>query len=143
MILADPAAVREPTAAEVKALESRADVDSLDLLHAKRRALVEQLNPLKAMYGPFGLFDDRRKQMVEACKLRAYAALTAAGEKTPEWRVESEAYGDEQYQRLLDEAMGQRIQYLTLENAVKECEERIRSRELELTCYAAELRLQR
>lgn len=122
-------------------LETRAGIDSLDVLHHKRRAVLEQLAPLKALHGPFGLWDARRKQMLEALKIRALHSLTQANEKTPEWRIDAEAHADEQYAALLDRAEADKVAYLNLDNELSEIEERIRSREAELYAYAREARL--
>ena len=133
----------EYTSVDVKAIESRADVDSLDLLHHKRRVLLVHLNPLKALHGSFGLWDDRRKQMLEAMKVKARQRLAESGQKTTEGMVESEAYADPDYLAFLDQGYEARIAYLTMHNELDEIAERIRSRELELAAYSAEVRLQR
>jgi hypothetical protein len=123
------------------ALESRAGVESLDVLHDKRRRLIDRIAPLKALHGHNGLWDDKRKQMLEACKVRARMELTAASQKATDAMVEAMAYGDEQYATFLDRGVEDRIEYLTLANALTELEERIQSRQTELLCYNAETRL--
>jgi hypothetical protein len=129
--------------AEVRPIEERAEVDALGDLHQRRRTLLDQLAPLKALHGPFGVFDDRRKQLCETLKIRARAELTAQGVRVTEAAVDAHAYADPQYETLLDEAVTARIEYLKLENQLSELNERIRSRELELNVYAAEVRLAR
>lgn len=129
---------------ELKALESRADTDSLGDLHARRRQLMITLGPLKALHGPFGIFDDRRKQMLEALKVRARQTLSAGSEKKPtESAIDSAAYADPQYEAFLDQAWQEKVDYVNQANELSELEERIRSREIELMTYGAEARLQR
>lgn len=127
----------------VREIEDRANVESLDTLHAERRTLLVQLNPLKALHGHNGLYDDKRKQMLEAMKVKARMRLSEGGQKVTEGMVESEAYGDPQYLAFLDEGIKNRIEYLKLQNELDEVNERIRSRELELICYNGETRLGR
>lgn len=140
---ADVGAVSSLPADEVRAIEGRAEVECLGDLHAQRRQLLDVLAPLKALHGPFGVFDDRRKQLCETLKIRARATLTEQGVKVTEAAVDAHAYADPQYETLLDEAVAARIEYLKLENQLSELNERIRSRELELNVYAAEVRLAR
>jgi hypothetical protein len=128
---------------EVRAVEGRAEVECLGDLHAQRRLVLDVLAPLKALHGPFGLFDDRRKQVAESLKIRARMTLTEQGVKVTEAAVDAHAYADPQYETLLDEAVLAKVEYLKLENQLSELNERIRSRELELSVYAAEVRLAR
>lgn len=132
-----------PSTVVVRAIEARAEVASLEDLHQQRRQLLITLAPLKALHGPFGIWDDKRKQMVEALKVRARSALAATGQKTTEAMIEAEAYGDPQYLAFLDQGERDKIAYLHQANHLSEIEEQIRSRDIELTCYNAELRLQR
>jgi hypothetical protein len=128
---------------EVREIESRAEVDSLGFLHAERRALLVNLNPLRALHGPGGKWDDKRKQMLEAMKVKARMALTDAGQKTTEGMIDALAYGDEVYARFIDDGIAGHIQYLSLQNEYDELAERIRSREIELLAYNGELKLSR
>lgn len=129
---------------ELRAVESRADVDCLGDLHAQRRQLLITLAPLKALHGPFGLFDDRRKQMLEATKIRARQSLSVGREKKPtEAEIDATAYADPQYERFLDAAYQDKIDYITQATTLSEIEERIRSRELELLVFQSELKLAR
>lgn len=125
-------------------LESRAGAESLEELQQARRDLLTKLAPLKALHGPFGLFDARRKQMLEALKIQSYHQLVKDGEhngKPPEWRVDAEAHGDPMYATTIDNAVTDRIEYLTLETELSALEERIRSREAELFAYGREIRM--
>ena len=132
-----------PPEALVRAIEDRADVVPLEALHAARRQLLITLAPLRALHGPFGCWDDKRKQLVEALKVRARATLAETGQKTTEAMVEAEAYGDPQYLAFLDQAERDKIEYLMLANQLTEIEEKVRDRELCLQAYSSELRLTR
>lgn len=128
---------------EVRPIESRAEVDSLGDLHQRRRTLLAQLNPLKALHGHNGIWDDKRKQMLEAMKIKARMALTEAGQKATEGMVDAMAYADPQYESFIDDGIAARIEYLNLQNDADEIAERIRSREIELLAYNGELKLSR
>ena len=125
-------------------LESRAQVESLEELHQRRRQLLTLFAPLKALHGNFGLFDDRRKRMLESLKVRARQNLSANAEKKPtEAQIDSAAYADPQYEAFLDQAYADKIDFINQSTELSELEERIRSRELELSVYSSELRLAR
>ena len=128
---------------EVSALESRAEVDALGDLHARRRLILDSLAPLKALHGHGGLFDDKRKQFLEAMKVKARMALTTSGTKITEGAVDSIAYADEQYERFIDDGISARIEYITRQNELDEISERIRNRELALLCFNSEVKLAR
>lgn len=127
---------------EPRPIEARAEVASLDGLHARRRALMAENARLFALYGPFGHYDDHRKHMVEALKIGARLELGKGREKKPtETEIDAAAYGSEQYGAFLDTALTEKIEYVRLATEITEIEETIRSREFELTAYSRELAL--
>lgn len=129
-------------AGELTALESRADTDSLEGLHQRRRALVYANAKLVALYGSFGMWDDHRKRMVEAMKVKARMELSAGSEKKPtEGAIDATAYASEQYGRFIDDALDEKIEYLNVMTQLDEIAEKIRSRELALVAYAKEISL--
>jgi hypothetical protein len=129
---------------EVTELESRAEIASLSDLQNERRQLVAENAKLIARYGSFGMHDDYRKQFVEAQKVRARMELSAGREKKPtESEIDATAYGSEEYARFLDNALEEKVEYLRIQSKLDELSERIRSRELELLSYNAELKLAR
>lgn len=138
-----PATGGEEWGGELSAMESRAEVDSLEDLQRRRRKLVTENARLIALYGPFGLFDARRKQYVEAQKVVARQALLAAGQKATDSGVESEAYGSEAYQSFLDRSLDDRVVYLLVETELSEIAEKIKNRESALFLYGQEVRLAR
>lgn len=128
---------------ELSGLESRAEVDSLEDLQQRRRALKKEHARLFALYGQFGLFDARRKQFVEAQKIVARVEMTAAGRKCTDDTVESEAYGSAAYQSFLDRALEDKIVWVEVDNEVSELDERIKNRESALFVYGQEASLAR
>lgn len=124
-------------------LEDRAGVDSMEKLQDARRGLLEHLAPLKALHGHNGLFDDKRKGLLEALKVKARLKITQDGGKATEGAVDALAYADQQYEDYLDQGVDDRINYIRLQNEVDEIAERVRSREIELLCYNAEAKLAR
>jgi hypothetical protein len=128
---------------QVREIEGRAGVDCIEGLHAARRELLQTLAPLKALYGSFGTHDDRRKQLVEAMKVRAMNRAKDAGEKYTDKSVDAEAHNDPDYLAFLDRSELERIEFIQQANQLTEIEELIRSREIELQYATAELRLSR
>jgi hypothetical protein len=124
-------------------LEERAGVDGLEELQTRRRLLIERNTKLFALHGSFGLFDDFRKKRVEAEKIAARMRLSAQNVKITEAMVDAEAYGGEEsgYGAFMDGALADKIDYLRKSTEVAEIEEAIRSRELELRAYIAEIGL--
>jgi len=124
-------------------LEERADVDSLERLHEERRQLLIRLAPLKAMHGPFGLFDAKRKQMVEAMKVKARVRLQNIGGKVTDAIIDAEAHCDEQYTAWLDQQLTERVEYVKMDGELDRLNDLIRNREISLQVYNGELRLAR
>lgn len=125
------------------ALESRAEIDCLEDLHQRRRELVERNASLMARYGSFGLHDDYRKQFVECQKLRARMALATEKGRVTQGMVDEAAYGSDEYAAFLDNALAEKVEYLKAQNEIDEINEKIRSREIALLSYNAELKLAR
>lgn len=131
------------SAATYEALEDRAEVEPLEVLHNERRQLMITLAPLKAVHGNFGLFDHRRKSMVEAMKVKTRLRLTQSGAKVTEAMIDAEAHEDKQYNEFLDQMYAEKVEFLKQQTTLDEIEERIRSREIALGVYNSELRLGR
>lgn len=145
LIASDPqSAFREISPEGRRDLESRVGTDALDDLHARRRALLKQYAPLRALYGPGGIWDARRKALVEAYKVDARTILTTPdGKKPTDGTVEAMAYSDIRYKTFLDKSEGELITFVTLDVEWREIDERIYSRSLEVSAFSAEARLQR
>lgn len=128
---------------ELTALESRADIASLEGLHAQRRQLMPEYSTLKALHGNFGKFDHKRKSLLEACKIRARMEMTQKGEKVTEAAVDALGHADQQYVDFIDEGIVGATRYVELETMMSEIEEQIRNREICLLSFNAEARLAR
>jgi hypothetical protein len=124
-------------------LEDRAGVDALGNLHQRRRQLLVTLAPLKAMHGHNGIWDDKRKSLLEAMKVKARMSAPADKKPPTDAAVEAMAYADPQYVQFIDDGIAARIDYINQQNELTELEERIRSREIELLCYNGEIKLSR
>jgi hypothetical protein len=129
--------------ASPRPIETRAELESLEQLHAERRTLLQTLAPLKALHGPFGLFDDRRSQFLETMKVKARRELMTETGKATDEGVKARATADPAYVQFLNRGESDRIEYIRQATSLSELEERIRSREIELMAYAAEARLGR
>ena len=127
----------------LSALESRAEIDSLEDLQQRRRELIKKHGRLLALHGAFGLFDDYRKSRVEAQKIVARRAMEQRGEKPTDKSVEAEAYGSPEYQQVLDNAITDKIDALTVQNEIDELNERIKNRESSLYVFGQEMKLAR
>lgn len=124
-------------------LEERAEVDALSALHEKRKDILVEFGPLKAMHGSFGLFDHKRKAMVSAMKIKARLKLIANGGKVTDDIVDAEAHVDPQYLSWLDEQMEDKVRFVHLEAELDSLHEVIRNRELALQIFNSEVKLAR
>lgn len=123
-------------------LESRAETDSLEDLQLRRRQLLPEYAALRALHGPNGKWDARRKAMLEAMKIKARMALKDAGEKVTEAMVDAYAHADEQYVAFLDAGEAGAIRYVVVDNEVTELQERIEGRRAAIYAFAREASLQ-
>ena len=124
-------------------LENRAEVSSLDALHEKRKDILVEFGPLKAMHGSFGMFDHKRKAMVSAMKIKCRMRLMAAGGKVTDDIVDAEAHCDPQYLSWLDEQMADKVRFVNLEAELDTIQELVRNRELGLQIFNSEAKLAR
>ncbi len=124
-------------------LENRADVDAIEALHEKRRDVLVELAPLKAMHGNFGLYEAKRKALVSAMKVKARLSLIERGGKVTDDIVDAEAHIDQQYTKWLDEQMDDKVRFIQLEAELDAIQELIRNRELCLQVFNSEVKLAR
>lgn len=153
------------TMPESKPLENRAEVDSLEALQQKRRDLMKRYAPLAAKFkgGAVAGTDAARKRHRALVAKRILVELRQAFEKGPqqvpskktaglmvpavfdepsETALERLANADTEHIQYCDKLEADYTRFILLENDIDEIREKIRSREVELYAYNAELRLQ-
>lgn len=97
--------------------EETVGVDPIDVLQADRRAVIEELAPLRAKYGPGGTWDARRKAFRSAVANEIAMRLVAERSKAPsETELERLAAGDERVLRWLDDVEQEMARYHLLED---------------------------
>jgi hypothetical protein len=131
---------------EMTAMESRAEVDNLDALQAKRRALVKLYAPLAARFrgGAIAGSDAARKRHRALVAKRILVELKQRGEKEPsEAALERMANADVEHIAYCDKLESDFSRFILLENDIAEVTEQIRNREECLRVYRAELVLER
>ncbi len=126
---------------ECTPLESRAETASLEGLQHERRLILSEYAALKALHGPNGKWDNRRKAFLETAKIRCRMECQARQEKTTEAYIDALAHADAGYLTLIDEGIAGATRYVELDIAITELEERINSRQVELLAYNSEIRL--
>lgn len=130
-------------AGECSPIESRTEIASLEGLQHKRRQLLGEYAALKALHGPNGKWDNRRKQFLELAKIKCRMDLQKKGEKVTETYVDALAHADEDYGNLITQGIEGAVRYIQLDTEMREIEEQIESRSAELYFLSAEARLQR
>jgi hypothetical protein len=146
------AALREDIQlSDIKAIESRADVDSLERLQDDRRKLLPRYAELAAKFkgGNSASADTKRKQERALVSQSILEDLRQKNAKVEGWKEPSEAalermaMADPRYINFVNAIDRDFTEYVLLDYKIQEIQEKIRSRETELMCYNAELRLQR
>lgn len=126
---------------KVSELEERLGIESLEALHAQRRELVQKSARLRALHGHDGLFDAYRKQFQEALEVDHRARLEKGGTKVTEKMVEAAAYADERYEQVITRGIQDREEWIIVSNELKEIEERIADRTMQMSVFNSEARL--
>lgn len=124
-------------------MEQKAEIDSLDALHAKRRQLLPEYKALRALHGPNGKFDALRKARLEAAKIQARMDMETAGRKVTESAVDTEGHADDGYVTMLSEAVRDHSRYIELDVEMTEIAERVENRIAMLYAWGKEAGMQR
>lgn len=125
-------------------LESRAGIRSLDELQATRRSLFQRFAPLAARFkgGATAGTDASRKRHRALVAKRILVEIEQRGEKAPsEAALERMGNADTEHIQFCDSLELDYTRFILLESDIQEVSEQIRSREIELYSYNAELRL--
>ena len=85
-------------------------------------ALVATIAPLRALYGPFGAWDAKRKVLLAVC---AVQARDEAETKLTEATVNDLAHTADAYRDFIERSEAERVQYVLLDNAITDLTERI------------------
>ncbi len=124
-------------------MEAKASIDSLDALHAKRRQILPEYALLRALHGPNGKWDARRKARLEAAKIGARIDLVKTGEKVTEALVDAMGHGDAGYVQFIEDGITGATRYVELDAEMTEIEEQLENRTAMLYAWGRELGLQR
>lgn len=147
------------TMPEMKPVEARAEVDSLEALQHKRRELLKDYAPLAAKYkggrGQGSLADSARKrhralimQKILIEMKQEWGKNLRPGEVVGVWKEPSESALERLANAHIDHiAFCQDLEddvtrYIVLENEVKEIDEKIESRLAEMRFVTSEMRMQ-
>lgn len=119
-------------------LEERVGVESLEVLHAERRVIIEKLAPLELLFGSGG---DRwtaiRRQHRDGIAKRLLVENAGLSDK----KLETMANADPQHKAFCESTEAKYTDYMKWKTALSEVEERIDSRKAEMYHVAAEARL--
>ncbi len=125
-------------------LEARADIDNLDALQAKRRAIVKQLAPLAAKFkgGTTAGSDSARKRHRALVAKRILLGLKPDEKPPAEVALERMANADIEHIAFCEKLEDDFARFTILENDRDDVTEQIRNREECMRVYRAELGLQ-
>jgi hypothetical protein len=142
----DAAHVDDDGVLQCTAVESRADVENLDALQAKRRALVATYAPLAAKFkgGAIAGSDAARKRHRALIAQSILATMEQKGEKAPsEAALERMANAHVDHIEFCNALEREFTRFILAENDIADVTEQIRNREECLRVYRAELGLAR
>lgn len=122
-------------------LEAKAEIDSLGDLQQRRRQLLPEYASLRALHGPNGKWDAKRKSYLEAMKIKARLALKESGEKITDATVDAYAHADDAYVQFLLDGELAATRFVEVETSITELEERIENRKAVLYAWSRESQL--
>jgi len=122
-------------------IEDRIGVAPVEELLAERQDIVEQVAPLRALYGAGGTWDAQRKMELANLKMLIRAQAEAADTKRTEAYLEDAAHADPRYKNLVAQATTDRANLSILEDKVNAIEARIRRGDAVIRYVSAEARL--
>lgn len=106
--------------------EERAGVDPIDRLLAERATLVKQCAKLAALFGPFGMWEARRKELLALCELKVRDAAVTAERRMTEGIAEAESHAHPEYTTFLSRSVEEKANWLVLEDRIQGINDRIR-----------------
>jgi hypothetical protein len=124
-------------------IEDKAGIESLEQLHSLRRQLLPEYKTLKALHGPFGKWDFRRKARLEAAKIQARIDVSKTGEKYTEAMIDTMGHADAGYIQFIEDGIDGATRYVEVETEMNELAERVESRIAELYAWGKEAGLAR
>lgn len=127
--------------AHLETVEQSVGVESFEELVGTRKQLQREGREDEALYGPYGLWDERRRALrgVIADEIRETAKL--AGAKMTESAIEDQACADIRYQNAINEAFNGKMRHIDRQALIREIEDRIRNRDILLRIHIAEARV--
>jgi hypothetical protein len=128
-----------------KAVESRAEVDCLEELQAKRREIIEHYAPLAVRFqgGNTRLIDAIRKQHRAIVSKKILSELPAGSKEPSEVALERMANAHPDHIAFVEGIESDGVAYIQMQNAITEIEEKIQSRQTEMNIYNTEIKLAR
>jgi hypothetical protein len=127
--------------AHLDKIEQSVGVESFEALVGTRRTLLHEGREDEALFGPYGLWDERRRALrgVISDELREMARTTST--KMTEAAIEDQACADVRYQNALNDAFHGKMRYLEKSALIREIEDRIRNRDILMRMHIAEARV--
>jgi hypothetical protein len=93
---------------------------------AERHAIVQELAPLRALYGANGIANHRRKVELSRIHARLYAEAAARGEKKPaDDYVDRIAHADDAYTAMVEQMTVDAARWVELEEALEAIDMRV------------------
>lgn len=122
-------------------IEDRIGVTPIEELLADRQTLVEAVADLRAMYGPFGTFDAKRKVLLATVAMKARATAQAQGAKVTEASLDETAHASPEYTDFITQATLDRSKLTVLESKIEAIDHTITRSNAVVRYVAAEAHL--
>lgn len=122
-------------------LELRANVESLEQLHAERREIIKKLAPLALLYGSGGDRAEAQRRQHRDVIGKMLREELPDGKDLAQNRIEALANSDSRHLQFCEELKDRYIEYRHWEIALQEVQERIEDRKAAMYYLSNEARL--
>lgn len=124
--------------------EARMGIQPVAELHAERALLTKKAARLSALYGGFGIWDARRKEMLALCtlKIRDAELDKESPRRLTDKMLDAEAHAHPEYTAFLSRSVEEKAAWLVMEDDINSITERINRGQSVARYLTAELSLQ-
>lgn len=125
-----------------EAIEARIGIQGIEELHDQRRTLVSVASGLRALHGPFGSGEVRRKIILSGIRDKIRTQHQVSGTKVTEAALDDKAHASTEYVAYVEDMIRQREQLVLVDNSLLEINDLITRDNTLVYHLTAEVKLQ-
>lgn len=123
-------------------IEARVGIQGIEELHDQRRTLVSVASGLRALHGPFGSSEVRRKIILSGIRDKIRTQYQVSATKVTEAALDDKAHAAPEYIAYVDDIIQQREQLVLVENSLLEINDLITRDNTLIYHVTAEVKMQ-